>query len=381
MQQKDFTYEAAFSAIDKYHSERIDYDNLKSFLEGQAMYPTKQDLIAILRKVDNHNKGFISLEDLIREVNPTTDLSQLSKMGIEERSYKIGNRDIGISTSAKKKNPDEIILKSAASTSTHFNLTASETKVQEQIQSAPFGEKKEHAPNTVSLASTQIEQSQKVVTPIKSSLKANSAEKLSHQKISRTNYASHYRNASISTLDQTATKEKQNTQVVKVLDFNEGKEVKNISQFDMNRTNVNLISIFKQFLVFAKELEIAKEELALQQDFNIFSFFKAFEPELNVYITPNKLLQGLKKFGVFPNYRELELLFKTLDKDEDGMLRICDFEEMMLSIKYEFSIRVRNRAPFPQKTQLEIDKVIYCNNPLYFFRCFHPRLEEKFIKF
>ena len=124
-----------------------------------------------------------------------------------------------------------------------------------------------------------------------------------------------------------------------------------------NKIEPRFIYTLKKLLGLSRELENAKEELALRPDFIVPVLFKSFEPEMRVYVNEDRFEKGLKRYCIFPNKKELELLFKRLDGDKDGILRTPDFEEMLLSKRKEFSLMVKQREPFGTEKVLSVDEV------------------------
>jgi len=306
VQQKGFTFEAAFDTIDKYSNERIDYDNLMSFFRGQAMYPDKKDVIAILRRIDREDKGYIFLKELVAELQPLTYTAMKTT-----RKAELSHR--------------------------------------EMQNSLLLSEREKEGERDVVIVSARTVPNQEFLSPVKNEKSPGARDQ---------------RNMSAaSTAFGTTMKSKE---PINVLDEAEPvKPVENVEEVKKQlkfggptSVEIGFISILRQILSFTKELENAKDELANQPDWNIFAFFGSFKPERRVYLTESHLIEGLKKYGVFPNKDELRLLFASLDKDRDDIIGQRDFEDLLLPLNYELSIAVRNRGPsFFKDTHLGVDRV------------------------
>ena len=91
-------------------------------------------------------------------------------------------------------------------------------------------------------------------------------------------------------------------------------------QFD-DKDNQSLLHIMKQFISMEKELETAKQDLALRPDFNLFDFFRVFDTEGKGSLTSGEFQKGLKIFGVTARNAEMYLFMRRFDRDNDGKLK------------------------------------------------------------
>jgi len=73
------------------------------------------------------------------------------------------------------------------------------------------------------------------------------------------------------------------------------------------------------------DLEKAKQDLALQKDFNLFSGFKMLDRARKGFITIDELREALADLGVRAGQEELSLYFLRYDKDRDGRLRFAEY--------------------------------------------------------
>ena len=82
-----------------------------------------------------------------------------------------------------------------------------------------------------------------------------------------------------------------------------------------------LASVLKQQIDLDKEVENSKNELALQIDFNLMDTFKLFDIESKGLINKYEFGDGLECLQVQISKKELDLVLKRFDRDQDGFLR------------------------------------------------------------
>ena len=109
-----------------------------------------------------------------------------------------------------------------------------------------------------------------------------------------------------------------------------------ISKFDINNVNLadshengsskfneydNIINTLKKFTLIEKDLEIAKQDLALKPDFNLNDFFKVLDNQDNGALTSSDIEKGIKLFDICPTEEELRLIVNKCDKDGDELIQ------------------------------------------------------------
>lgn len=82
-----------------------------------------------------------------------------------------------------------------------------------------------------------------------------------------------------------------------------------------------LASVLKEQIDLDRESETCKNELALQMDFNLMDTFKVFDIETKGYVDKYEFDDGLRMLEVEPTEKELDLLMKRIDRDQDGIIR------------------------------------------------------------
>jgi len=119
-----------------------------------------------------------------------------------------------------------------------------------------------------------------------------------------------------------------------------------------------------------KELETAKQDLALRPDFNLLDFFRTFDTHARGFISLAEIEDGLAKFGVNPIREELYLWLRKHDRDNDGKLKFSEFAEAFTPKQGEYSNLLNSRDAvngdlyldlhhlFKLETRSQINKVL-----------------------
>jgi len=158
------------------------------------------------------------------------------------------------------------------------------------------------------------------------------------------------------------------------------KSVKKSLSFDEDVTHFILIQTLKQFIILDKDLEVAKQDLALKSDFNLLDFFRTFDVVSRGTVSAKEFEAGLIKYGIYPNKDELTLLFKKMDLDNDGLLRFSDFAETFTPKQKEYANLLHNRTPSTIEAALDIYKVKFHFNEhslMIFFKIFSQDTRNK----
>ena len=83
--------------------------------------------------------------------------------------------------------------------------------------------------------------------------------------------------------------------------------------------------------------------MSLKIDFNLRDAFSMFDKENKGYIFKTDFEYALNNLGVFASRLEVNLLFKKLDKDNDGRLRYSEFADGFLPIDKTYSDHLINK--------------------------------------
>jgi len=82
-----------------------------------------------------------------------------------------------------------------------------------------------------------------------------------------------------------------------------------------------LLRVLKEIVVLEREVETAKEDLALRSDFNLFDAFRIFDRKGTGTVSAGQIEQGLNELGIFPSKDQLFLFVRKFDKDADAILK------------------------------------------------------------
>jgi len=94
-----------------------------------------------------------------------------------------------------------------------------------------------------------------------------------------------------------------------------------------------------------KELEAAKNKLALQEDFNTLDCFRCFDLTEKGYIGKLELKDALNDVDIFPTSNELYLIQKRYNKDQDGLLKYHEFIELLKPKDAVYASLLTGRRP------------------------------------
>lgn len=87
---------------------------------------------------------------------------------------------------------------------------------------------------------------------------------------------------------------------------------------------------FKELICLERELEFAKQALAMRPDFTLHDAFKMFDFERYGRISIEDIREAFHIHEVFITLEEAKLIMSRYDTDMDGFLRFDEFIEMFL---------------------------------------------------
>ena len=99
---------------------------------------------------------------------------------------------------------------------------------------------------------------------------------------------------------------------------------------------------------FEKSLENLRNSLALRIDFTIELAFHFFDKRQKGFISELDFHYGLEKLQIRTSANVIFLIYRHYDKDNDGILRLCDFYNMLMPKKATYSGLIKDRMPFTQ---------------------------------
>lgn len=106
------------------------------------------------------------------------------------------------------------------------------------------------------------------------------------------------------------------------------------------------VQLVKDQITIENDLEKAKKDLALCEDFNLIDAFRIIDPLAKGSVTIIDLQDNIKALGIFPTYDECSLFFKHYDTDYDGRLRYSNFCSAFTPKDKEFADLVLNREAY-----------------------------------
>jgi len=106
-----------------------------------------------------------------------------------------------------------------------------------------------------------------------------------------------------------------------------------------------LLRVLREMVYLEREVEVAKEDLALKSDFNLFDAFRLFDKEGNGTISAGEIELGLNNLGLYPSKDQLYLLVRKFDRDSDTILSFCDMCEGFIPMQEEYIKLLKSRTP------------------------------------
>lgn len=92
-----------------------------------------------------------------------------------------------------------------------------------------------------------------------------------------------------------------------------------------------------------KELELAKQNVALKHDFNLYDAFKILDVRDLGSVDMLDIKKGLESIGLFATSDEINLFIKRYDIDKNQKLRFSEFFDAMLPADAYYSEILRRR--------------------------------------
>ena len=112
-----------------------------------------------------------------------------------------------------------------------------------------------------------------------------------------------------------------------------------------------LVHSLKELCNLEQELESAKINLALKNDFNLIDAFDIFDTNRNRVIDFYELQAGLNAIGVYPTREDIDLFITRYDNSHDRRLNMREFEDAFLAKDHYYASMVQRRPanyPYPR---------------------------------
>eukprot|EP01017_Pseudomicrothorax_dubius_P032921 TRINITY_DN4358_c0_g1_i16.p1 TRINITY_DN4358_c0_g1~~TRINITY_DN4358_c0_g1_i16.p1 ORF type:complete len:500 (+),score=121.60 TRINITY_DN4358_c0_g1_i16:61-1500(+) len=104
-----------------------------------------------------------------------------------------------------------------------------------------------------------------------------------------------------------------------------------------------LLLVFKMIIRLEKELELVKEDLALQPDFNLIDAFRMIDVKNRGFVQPSAIQRELGRLGLSPSKEQVYLLVKRFNAVGDGRLLFVEFAEMIAPVSEEYYKKLTGR--------------------------------------
>lgn len=95
---------------------------------------------------------------------------------------------------------------------------------------------------------------------------------------------------------------------------------------------LHLVRALKKQIDLEKEVEDARQNLALKSDFNLLDAFRFIDRKARGFISRIELEIALNDLGIYPTLDELKLFFERYDRDSDGLMKFLYNFNSLLNI-------------------------------------------------
>ena len=131
----------------------------------------------------------------------------------------------------------------------------------------------------------------------------------------------------------------------------------NIGSYDRIE-QAEFAKVLKDNIFLERELESAKIEAALKNDFNLLDAFKIFDSRGTGNISVQDIINSLREILGFTQFThdDVYLLFRRHDKNQDGKLNFTEFSNVVLPISKEYAALLTDRPDFYMSRQLPISQ-------------------------
>lgn len=246
----------------------MDYYNLKNFLKGNGKKPGEDLLIAILRRFDKDDDGRINYEEFVEGIQPMNPTFTKSIKKKSRKSFKT----------------EETVKKSTTAITSPSKLLRSTLRTTSPV-------------------------TKKFVSPEKDIAQSQYLPKEKFKK-------SHIKTLKTSTATPARKKSVQKERFSETREFRETKST--LRESDVYG---DLLKVFREVISLEREVEFAKQDLALRNDFNPFDAFRFFDKKGKTHISVAEIEEGFAEFGIYPNREDIYLFIRRFDKQGDGRLR------------------------------------------------------------
>eukprot|EP01016_Furgasonia_blochmanni_P039335 TRINITY_DN4877_c0_g1_i10.p1 TRINITY_DN4877_c0_g1~~TRINITY_DN4877_c0_g1_i10.p1 ORF type:complete len:566 (+),score=122.17 TRINITY_DN4877_c0_g1_i10:78-1700(+) len=108
---------------------------------------------------------------------------------------------------------------------------------------------------------------------------------------------------------------------------------------------VEIVEALHGIIKIDQDAEIAKQHLALRQDFNLFDAFRIFDLDQRGSLLAGELESGLKSISVAASRDDIYLLLRRYNYRGDGKFSFSEFADMLTPLEPEYSSLLNSRTP------------------------------------
>jgi len=338
----DFTFFDAFATIDIYETGFIDYNLLKNFLKTAGTFPKEEHIIEILRRMDKDDDGRIKYEEFVEAIQAVAP--GLGRSGTSKRAPQ--KSGIYGKTAQLPGNPYEESDK---------NLTATQkTRLRSPLKKT---------------SATRTQQQQRSISPQKKLAQTyqslGSVPRTEEKPKQSSMFLDDQRFET--RLSQSAQKKSQ----TKTQSIRSEKTVAGVTPL------TSLIIILKELISLEREVEFAKQDLALRSDYNLMDAFRLFDRKGKGIITVKEFENVFQEFNLYPAKEDIYLLIKRLDRDGDGKLKFTEFTAGFAPVQKEYYDLVKARVAINGDLTLNLQELFDAQTRQLFKRLLLLYLENE----
>jgi Ca2+-binding EF-hand superfamily protein len=317
--QYDFSFLDAFASIDVYETKFIDFTSLRNFFRAQGKLAKDDDIVCILRRIDRDDDGRITYEDFVEAVRPQKPTMKKDKGRLSHGS---GFRQSARSPTNRMKSPPKEMYES-------FAQRNASPRMKSPIKTTYVSPVRECCVKSKLSPKSKFDLASPSLTKEKFRGSTLSKKTADTETLSR----SRDLNASLGfTRTKTGSPTKRKSLATR----------SSLREIDGNH---ELVKVFREIINLEREVELAKQDLALRADYNVFDTFRLFDKKGKGSVSVSEIEEGFNDLGIFPNKEDLYLFIRRFDRDGDGRLRFTDFSDAFNPIQQEYYKLIKGRTP------------------------------------
>ena len=157
-----------------------------------------------------------------------------------------------------------------------------------------------------------------------------------------------YDTSSLSSLYNTTTQQQPNVSVIMNnnnvnASLNMQTPINTYIPYDKQPNNNLFLLYIKDIITYETQIENAKIELSMHNEFNVEDAFRIFELDGRGYITNIDLKYGLSLLGIYTTPNDIKLLMRRLDLQHKGHLTYSDFFDLVTPYEKDYRTMIEHR--------------------------------------